>query len=179
MNLQQALFISACAATVASAQTETAAKTHYYVRPSYTFAILGDDFKEVGGYSVATGVSFLRHHSIEAEYVRFKTRLKGYSSYGDLQFTPIVASYKYAFGRETGWGAYVGGSLGVVQLRTPKTPHLRRDESFTLGTNIGGRYAFNEHLAAELSLKVLAMDDTRFTTAGTYTLINFGFKAQF
>jgi hypothetical protein len=174
------LLLSASAAIVATAQTDNQARTRFYVQPSLLIAAPGDDFKTATGVAIAGGVSFLRNHSVEVEYVSFETEpdagLFGY----DLKFTYVLATYKYRIPLTPKFSVYAGGSIGQVEQEISIHTFGDTTGSAVAGGLVGGaQYQLNQYLALNGGIKVLYQDSTRFTTTGSVLLVQAGLKFQF
>jgi hypothetical protein len=179
------LFLCTLAVTsVAVAQTNKAADARFYVQPSIIIAAPGEDFDTVIGLGAAVGVSFLNRHSVEAEIVRFETEPdRGYAPY-EIDFTQILATYKYRFPITEKFSAYAGGSIGRVSQKVSANPGFfivgdDTDDTLTLGPTGGVQYHFEERVIFDGGVKVLFQDDTRFTTDGSVLLMQASVKILF
>ncbi|ATC64227.1 hypothetical protein CMV30_09805 [Nibricoccus aquaticus] len=179
--------LSACAATVATAQTPTVstpAATRFYVQPSLVLAIPGSDFDTAMGLGAAVGVSFKSRHSVELEYVQFETEPDaGYAPF-DIDFTHILVTYKYRIPFTPKFSSYVGGSIGRVSQKISASQGFYiigddTDDSISVGLVGGVQYQFEDNIVFDGGLKVLGQDDTRFTTSGSVLLVQASVKFQF
>ena len=180
--------LSTCAATVAMAQTAstatTSATTRFYVQPSLVLALPGSDFDNAIGLGAAVGVAFKGRHSVELEFVQFETEPDaGYAPF-ELDFTHILANYKYRIPITPKFSAYAGGSIGRVAQKATASPgyHIvgdAKDDSITAGLTGGVQYTFEDRVVFDGGLKVLGQDDTRFTTSGSIVLIQASVRISF
>ncbi len=179
--------LSACVATVATAQipdAATAGSTRFYVQPSLVLAVPGSDFDTAAGLGVAVGVAFKSRHSVELEFVQFETEPSdGYAPY-EMDFTHILVTYKYRIPITPKFSAYAGGSIGRVSQTISASPGYYiigddTDDSINVGLTGGVQYQLEEHIAFDGGLKLLGQDDTRFTTSGSVLLLQASVKFQF
>ncbi len=179
--------LSACVATVATAQTPAAAKadaTRFYAQPSLVLAIPGSDFDTAMGLGAAVGVSFKSRHSVELEFVQFETEPdEGYAPF-QLDFTHILVTYKYRIPITPKFSAYAGGSVGRLSQKASASQGFYiigddTDDSINVGLTGGVQYQFEDRIAFDGGLKVLGQDDTRFTTSGSVLLLQASVKFQF
>jgi hypothetical protein len=170
---------SACVATVAAAQTASTtapAAARFYVQPSLVLAVPGSDFDNALGLGAAVGVAFSGRHSVELEFVQFETEPdEGYAPF-ELDFTHILATYKYRIPITPKFSAYAGGSIGRVSQKAEASPGFHilgddTDDSITVGVTGGVQYQWEDRIVFDGGLKVLGQDDTRFTTSGTVLLV--------
>lgn len=157
---------------------------HFYLQPGVAVVSVGEDFKSTAALTAAAGVAFARHHSVEVEGITFKTepdvRWPGY----DLRFSIGLATYKYTFRFRHGISVFAGGSVGYVsQSASPKAGYIiwgdRNDSSYAFGLSGGASYSLNPNVHFEAGARLIAMDDTRFTTSGSLALLQGSVRFQF
>lgn len=188
-NMKNTLLFLLSAATVAVATAQTTGTgttdaARFYVQPSLVFAMPGSDFDNAAGFGAAVGVSFKSRHSVELELVQFETEPDSRYLPYELEFTHIIATYKYRIPVTPKFSVYAGGSVGRVSQKLSVSPGYYvigddTDDSINVGLAGGVQYRFEDNIVFDGGVKVLGQDDTRFTTSGSIVLLQASVKFQF
>lgn len=172
-------------ASIASAKTSgNSQQVHLYVQPSVGVVALGEDFKSTGTVSIAAGVTWAPHQAVELEYTYFKTEPDVRYPTFDLKYSIILATYKYSFLLRHGLAVQAGASVGQVSQQITARAGYRvigedTDDTAAFGLSGGVSYRLNDNVVFEGSAKLLAVNETRFTTSGSIAMLQGGVRFEF
>jgi len=164
-----------------------------YLQVSAIYADIDGDFKSGPGLTVAGGVAFTKHNSIEAEVISFNTQTKDFNpSYDNkiktkIQFTPILLTYRYTFPVNDQFGAFAGFSVGRTYARYEKSyawnsTHWSQSGTDSVnsgGPQIGCTYNFSPHSSITAALRALYIDQTDATTISRLYIFQLGYRFTF
>ncbi len=173
------------AAGIASAQTNIdSQRARFYVQPSVGIASLGKDFKSAGAVSVAAGTSWATHHSVELDYTFFKTEPDVINPIQDLKYTILLATYKYTWALRHNLSVYGGASIGQVSQKvTPRVGYQvigsDTERKAAFGLCGGVTYRIDPHVVLDGCIKLVGLQETKFTTNGSLALIQGGVRFEF
>lgn len=167
----------ALAASCARAELAAPAATDWtvYAEPAVVAAFPGDFENAVGG-ALAVGTTYKGRHSIEADYIWFKSK----EWPADVTFTPILATYKYAVPMSGPWSLTAGAAVGATHERAKSYYWGSWSQTaFTYGLVAGGAYALTSHWSVNVDAWVLRLDATNITTSGNIVLVTAGVSYRF
>jgi len=164
-----------------------------YLQVSAIYADIDEDFKSGPGITVAGGVAFTRHNSIEVEVISFNTQTKDFDpSYYNkiktkIQFTPILLTYRYTFPVNDQFGAFAGFSAGRTYARyersyTWQSTNWNQNGTDTVnsgGPQIGCAYKLSPHSSITAVLRALYIDQTDATTISRLYIFQLGYQFTF
>ncbi|MFT3869139.1 MAG: hypothetical protein QM715_11835 [Nibricoccus sp.] len=158
-------------------------RARFFVQPGVLIVMGGKDFKDTPGVSIASGVAFAKHHSLELEVILFDRDSVVRSNRMDLRYYIGLLTYKYAFRFRHGISVFAGGSLGNVREEVPvwgvSRPDGNIDSAFAYGPSGGVSYSLNRCIHFEVGGKLIGKGKTRFTTSGGISMVQGAVRFQF
>jgi hypothetical protein len=196
MKYSKLLLASLCL----GAATSYAADARLYMQASNLITEV-PGFDTTTGVSVATGLLFSGKHAVEIEASRFSVddNYASYDSYFggiygsamELEFKPVVLSYRYEFPITAKLYGTIGGALGVTFQEVTQTWNFSapvigiqqrynsKDEALTLGYSAGLGYRVSDKAAVVLSARTLRMSESDVYPDDTLTLVQLGLNWRF
>jgi opacity protein-like surface antigen len=102
---------------------------------------------------------------------------QGKSGFGDTKVTAGLASVYYDFFPDSQWRPFVGGGIGIAQVKedggSVLAPHGDKT-SFAYQIGGGVSHPFNEKLTGEVAYRYLGVPDVKFGSAGNRVNGDFG-----